>query len=77
MTISPELYDKINSKLIQVLEEHQNEMTQYDMLVIAVNLLVSYMEVIIRFDQFDRQKLFEEVVEMIKTSKFDTFTSRN
>jgi len=77
MTISPELYDKINSKLIQVLEEHQNEMTQYDMLVIAVNLLVSYMEVIIRFDQFDRQKLFEEVVDMIKTSKFDTFTSRN
>lgn len=77
MTITAQLYDEINGKLIEVLEQYKEQMTQYDMLVIAVNLLVSYMEVIVRFDQYDRQKLVDEIVHMIKTTNLDGFTSRN
>lgn len=77
MTITAELYDAINTKLIAVLDEYKEQMTQYDMLVIAVNLLVSYMEVIVRFDQYDKQKLVDEVIHMIKSTNLDGFTSRN
>lgn len=77
MTITPQLYTEINDKLVAVLEEYKDEISQYEMLVIGVNLLVSYMEVIIRFDQYPRDKLLEEVLDMVKTSKYDTFTSRN
>ena len=77
MTITAELYEEINSRLVGVLESYKEELTQYDMLIIAVNLLVSYMEVVVQFDQIPRHQLFNEVVELLKTRKTDDFVSRN
>lgn len=77
MTITAETYNEVNSKLLDILEEYKDTMTQYDVLLITVNLLVSYMEVLVDVDKFPKQKLFDEVVELIKTSDFQRFTSKN
>lgn len=76
MTITAETYNEVNSKLLDILEEYKDTMTQYDVLLITVNLLVSYMEVLVDIDKFPKQKLFDEVVELIKTSDFQRFTPK-
>jgi hypothetical protein len=77
MTISPETYTKVNNELVDVIDKYKQELTQYDMLLISVNLLVSYMEILIRFNQLDKQELVEEVIQLIKTSDYKSFISQN
>lgn len=77
MTITAELYEEINSKLIEVLSSYKNRLTQYDMLIIGVNLLLSYMDVVSRFDGLPKEQILEEVVELLKTRNLGHFISNN
>lgn len=77
MTITAELYEEINDKLIDVLDSYKNELSQYDMLIIGINLLLSYMDVVHRFDGLPKQQILDEVIELLRTRKLDDFVSKN
>ena len=77
MTIPPQLYDEINTKLIGILESYEDQLTQYDILVMAVNLLTSYMEVLEKVTLIPRDKLFNDVIELMKSSDFKGYVPKN
>lgn len=73
MTITAELYDEINRRLVGIIDLYKDELTQYDMLVITVNLLISYVEVVVNFDKIPRDQIVDEVIELIKTRNINDF----
>lgn len=77
MTIPPQLYDEVNTKLIGVLESYEDRLSQYDILVMAVNLLTSYMEVLEKVTLIPKDKLFNDVVELMKSNDFKGYVSKN
>ena len=77
MTIPQTLYTEINNRLLAILSEYKDQMSQYDMLVVATNLLTSTMEVISHCDHIPREQIIGEIVQLINTCNIDDFISRN
>lgn len=77
MTITQKLYNEINNKLIAVLEEYRDQMSQYDLLTVATNFLVGTMATIMHFDHMKKEDLIKEIIELLNTVQIDDFVSRN
>lgn len=73
--ISAELYEQINQELVSVIEKYQSDLTQYDMLIIAVNLIICYIDVVIKYDDIPKHKIIDEVINLIQTRDRSNFMS--
>ena len=77
MTITQSLYTEINNRFLEILNEYKDQMSQYDMLVVATNLLTSTMEVISHCDHIPKEEIIREIIQLINTCNIDDFVSRN
>lgn len=81
MTLTTEIYDKINNEFLAILEKYSKNdammMTEFDLLSIAANLLASYMEVILRgHGSITEDEILTDVIDLIKMHRAK-FVSRN
>lgn len=79
MTMIPrETYDIINDEILKVIDTHKKDMSEYDMLIIIVNFLSSYMDVILKFHpKMDERELIEDVFDLIRAHRFNYSKSKN